>query len=202
MAPDIAYLELMRVIRARLLLGAAVSPDEHPLFRAERLALQVRKVVEGVTFDALSGVEARNGQGLAALRTKDADQLLTWLEKKRLLHLPAAQRLVKPVEGYKMVLEGGAGAAAGYDIDSTELKQMFSRASGLVHERHPERTTAASLAAETDTLEEDLRRLREWLWLHIMFLRGEGYLIQMGQYGTPSFMVPLSKQSDLPPELA
>lgn len=75
---------------------------------------------------------------------------------------------------------------------------MFSRASALLHERHPERLLEAQVIAEREALESDLQRLRDWLWLHVMFLKSKGFLVQMGQHGTPSFMTDLTRLSDLP----
>jgi hypothetical protein len=75
---------------------------------------------------------------------------------------------------------------------------MYSRASSLVHERHPEQLTDTQIESELKAIELDASRLRNWLWLHIMFLRGEGFLVQMGQFGTDSFMVSISKIGDLP----
>jgi hypothetical protein len=65
---------------------------------------------------------------------------------------------------------------------------MFSRASALVHERHPERLTKEALVTELQELERDARDLRHWLWNHIVFLGKEGLLVQMGMFGSPSFV--------------
>src|SRR4051794_32612549 len=83
-------------------------------------------------------------------------------------------------------------------MDVPALRAAWSRASALVHERHPERLDGATVATEITLLEEDARKLKEWLWLHIIFLRGEGFLLQMGQFGTPSFFVSLTRAGDLP----
>ena len=195
LGPDESYFRTMTLIRSRFSSSEASILGETPLARAERLALQVRKIVEGIAFAALSGLEARNEKVLAGHRTKSADDLLIWLNKKNLLKLPSAQRIGPAVTGFKVVMEGGAGSAAGLDQDVGSLLRMFSRASALIHEHHPERYTEAKILADLQEIEADLRKLREWLWLHIMFLCGKAFLVQMGQYGTASFMVNLTKES-------
>lgn len=91
--PYAAYEVGMTVIRARLLYLDSKPADAHPLMAAEKIAFQVRKIIEGVAFAALSAVEYRNGQMMSDHRGKDADKLLTWLAKKRLLRLPSARRV-------------------------------------------------------------------------------------------------------------
>jgi len=195
---EVAYFHSAQIMRNRFLTAAVAGENETPLARAERIAFQVRKIVEGVAFATLSGVEVRNKQTLAELRSKDADKLLIWLDRKGLLKLPTAQRVGMPLLGFQLVLEGGAGAAAGLDLDKTNLLEMFSRASSLVHERHPERLTEEKVSSELLAVENDLHRLRGWLWLHTMYLRDSAFLIQMGQYGTSSFFVNLTRSEDIP----
>ncbi len=193
--PGAAYHATMILIRNRFLAIASSVDDEQPLTRAERIGLQVRKIVEGVAYGCLSGVEYRNQQTLADQRTKDADKLLVWLISKNLLKLPCAQRIEpSPSPEYEAVLAG----AGEFDLNAGYLRSAYSRASALVHERHPERLSTSTVVAELAAIEADAERLRSWLWLHIMFLRGEGFLVQMGQFGTPSFMVPLTREADLP----
>lgn len=195
--PAPAYETSMALIRNRFIAIDQELIDETPLNRAERIALHVRKIVEGVAFSCLSGVEHRNQQTLQDQRSKDADKLLSWLHSKQLLRLPTAQRFEPPpTREYKAVLAG----AAQHDVDIDYLKSAYSRASSLIHERHPEGLTGDAIASELSAIEEDAKRLRSWLWLHIMFLRGEGFLVQMGQFGSASFMVPLTRQGDLPAE--
>jgi len=197
--PAAAYEATMAIIQRRFLAIANKPDDETALNRAERVALHVRKIVEGVAYGCLSGVEHRNQQTLKDQRSKDADKLLSWLKAKNLLKLPAAQRLEPPPSPeFKMVL-AGAGI---YDLDVDRLNAAYSRASALIHERHPERLSADGMALELAAIEQDAEQLRSWLWLHTMFLRGEAFLVQMGQAGTKSFMVSLSRQGDLPPEFA
>lgn len=185
----------MVIIRGRLIAGETDIDNDANLARAERIALHVRKIIEGVAFASLSSVEVRNKQSLEKLRTKDAVEILRWLDKKCLLKLPSAQRWGTPVPSCQMVLEGGAGAAQGLDMTSEDLVKMYSRSSSLIHERHPEKLTPDEIAKELTEIEGDLKQLKNWLWLHVMFLRGAGFLIQMGQYGTESFMVNLTKEA-------
>jgi hypothetical protein len=157
------------------------------LVRAELIALNVRKIIEGVVFASLSAAEIRNQRLLAQQRTKDPDKLLKWLRDKGLLHLPSAQRMGTLEPGFAAVLEGGKGAAAGLDVAPSELLSMYSRASALVHERHPESIVSERLSKELAAIEADLCRLKNWLWLHIMFLSGTGYLVQMVYKPHPSW---------------
>lgn len=191
MPADAAYRASMTLIRARFLALEAAPEGEAPFIRAERLALHVRKIVEGVAFSALSATEIRNAQELREQRTKDADKLLTWLDQRRLLCLPQAQRIdPAPSPGIKVTFRG----AGDEDLDLDALKAAYSRASALVHERHPERLDQGTVEGEIALLEEDARRLRAWLWLHITFLKGSAALLQMGQYGTESFLVRLDRE--------
>lgn len=193
--PVRSYERSMSLIRARLISIEALPLGEAPLLRAERIALQVRKIVEGVAFAALSAVEHRNKNILSEQRTKDADKLLSWLDHRQLLRLPSGQTLeASPSVEFKCVFSG----AANQDMKLEELKSAYSRASSLIHERHPERLTDEQILIEGALIEEDARRLRGWLWLHIMFLRGEGFLVQMGQHGTPSFFGSIMRVGDLP----
>ena len=197
--PAAAYENSMMLIRERLLAIDRTDPSETPLVRAERIGFQVRKIIEGVAYGALSAAEVRNKQVLSQQRSKDADKLLSWLHSKSMLVLPSAQRLEPPPSDEYRIVIAGAGSE---DLSLTELKSMYSRASSLVHERHPEQLTNTQIESELSAIEIDASRLRNWLWLHIMFLRGEGFLVQMGQFGTTSFMGSISKIGDLPDEFA
>jgi hypothetical protein len=132
-------------------------------------------------------------------RSKDADKLLSWLHSKSMLVLPSAQRLEPPPSAEYRIVMAGAGSE---DLARDDLKSMYSRASSLVHERHPEQLTSTQIENDLNSIERDASRLRSWLWLHIMFLRGEGFLVQMGQFGTESFMVSIKKMAELPEEYA
>ncbi len=197
--PAAAYENSMILIRERLLAIDRTDPSETPLVRAERIGFQVRKIIEGVAYGALSAAEVRNKQVLSQQRSKDADKLLSWLHSKSMLVLPSAQRLEPPPSAEYRIVMAGAGSE---DLTLNDLKSMYSRASSLVHERHPEELTRTQIESELSSIERDASRLRSWLWLHIMFLRGEGFLLQMGQFGTESFMVSISKIGDLPDEYA
>lgn len=188
----------MILIRSRFVALEPEISGEAPIVKAERYALQVRKIVEGVAYGALSAVEHRNAQVLREQRTKDADKLLTWLDQKSLLRLPSAQRIKPPIsEDHKFVLEG----AGSEDWTLDMLKQAYSRASALVHERHPEQLENNDIRNELDALVQDATKLRSWLWLHMMFLKGEAFYVQMGQFGTPSFITSLTRLADVPESL-
>lgn len=179
-------------VRYRLLILDVDLNGETPLNRAERFALHVRKIVEAVSFAALSATELKNANLLLQQRSKDASQLLAWLEHRKLLRLPEAQRLSPSSDpAFKAVFEGDPSA----NIGVTELQRMFSRASALLHERHPERLSQESLIGELQELEKDARSLRHWLWCHIAFLGGRGILVQMGMFGTASFVGLITRQN-------
>jgi transcription termination factor Rho len=108
MAAQAAYQTSMALIRERFISLDGVI-DEARLLRAERVAFQARKIIEGVAYAALSAVEHINSQTLAAQRTKDADKLLTWLNSKGMLRLPNAQRMEpSPSPDYAVTLSGAA----------------------------------------------------------------------------------------------
>jgi hypothetical protein len=197
--PAAAYESSMMLIRQRFLAIERTDAAETPLVRAEQIGFQVRKIIEGVAYGALSAAEVRNKQVLSQQRSKDADKLLSWLHSKNMLVLPSAQRLEPPPSDEYKIVMAGAGSE---DLALNDLKSMYCRASGLVHERHPEQLTSTQIENELNAIVADASRLRSWLWLHIMFLRGEGFLLQMGQFSTASFMVSISKIGDLPDEYA
>jgi hypothetical protein len=85
-----AYEALMGSVRSRFLVLDVDVDGEGALNRAERFALHVRKIVEAVSFAALSATEHKNATLLVQQRTKDASQVLAWLDQKKLLRLPAA----------------------------------------------------------------------------------------------------------------
>ncbi|WP_374566045.1 hypothetical protein [Ideonella sp.] len=185
-----AYEALMGTVRGRFLVLDVDVDGEGALNRAERFALHVRKTVEAVAFAALSATEHKNAGQLLQQRTKDASQLLAWLNRKKLLRLPQSQRLAPSTDPrYKAISDGRPTA----DLDAADLQGMFSRASALIHERHPERLSEEGLAIELQELERDARALRHWLWNHIVFLGKEGFLVQMGMFGSPSFMGHVSR---------
>ena len=192
MDPAAAYEILMGTVRGRLLILDLEVNDEGVLYRAERFALHVRKIVEAVSFAALSATEFKNGSQVLQQRTKDASQVLAWLDQKKLLRLPEAQRVTPSSDPrYGAVCEGNLPA----NVRVADLQGVFSRASALVHERHPERLSKEALKEELQELEKDARALRHWLWSHIMFLGGSGFLVQMGMLGTLSFMTLLTRQN-------
>jgi len=191
MEPGAAYETLMRTVRSRFLILDVDVSGEDVLNRAERFALHVRKIVEAVSFAALSATEFKNRGQLLQQRTKDASQVLAWLNQKAILRLPEAQRIAPSSDPrYAVVCEGNSAA----NIGVAELQRMFSRASALVHERHPERLSLESLNGELLELEKDARALRGWLWNHIVFLGGSGFLVQMGRFETPSFLTLLTRE--------
>ena len=191
MEPGTAYETLMGTIRSRFLILDVDVENETVLNRAERFALHVRKIVEGVSFAALSATEFKNASQLLQQRTKDASQVLAWLDQKKLLRLPEAQRVTRSSDPlYQVVCEGNPPA----NVGATELQKMFSRASALVHERHPERLSQETLKGELQELEKDARSLRHWLWNHIVFFEGSGFLVQMGMFGTSGFMSLLTRE--------
>lgn len=174
-APD-AYRASGLLIRKRLLQAETTTWAAEPLLEAEALGLQVRKIIESVAFMALSAAEYRNNTTLADLRTKDADKLLTLLQGRALLKLPEAQDIKPPSEpSFAMELHG----AQSRNLDLASLKRAYSRASQLVHERHPERLDQAIVASEAIKLAQDAEALRRWLWTHTMFFRGEMILVRM-----------------------
>ncbi|MBW8830922.1 MAG: hypothetical protein JF606_16140 [Burkholderiales bacterium] len=190
MDPVAAYEMLMGTVRGRLLILDV--EDESSLYRAERFALHVRKIVESMSFSALSATEFKNTSRLLQQRTKDASQVLAWLDQKKLLRLPEAQRVTPSSDPrFGAICEGNGPA----NIGAAKLQGMFSRASALVHERHPERLSQETLKREMQELENDARALRHWLWSHIVFLGGSGFLVQMGMFGTSSFMTLLTRQN-------
>jgi hypothetical protein len=192
MEPGPAYEILMGTVRNRLLSLNVDVNEETMLNRAERFALHVRKTVEAVSFAALSATEFKNKSQLLQQRTKDASQVLAWLDQKRLLRLPEAQRVTPSSDPqFGAVCEGNPQA----NIGVAELQGMFSRASALVHERHPERVSQESLNRELQGLEKDAQYLRQWLWNHIVFLGGSGFLVQMGMFGNTSFMKLLTRRA-------
>jgi hypothetical protein len=145
MDPAAAYEILMGTVRARLLIHDVDVNEEGVLYRAERFALHVRKSVEAVSFAALSATESKNTSQLLQQRTKGASQVLTWLDQKKLLRLPESQRVTPSFDPrYGAVCEGNPPA----NIGVAELQGMFSRASVLVHERHPERLSQERLSRE------------------------------------------------------
>lgn len=192
MDPGAAYATLMGSVRGRLLILDMDVFGESELYRAERFALHVRKIVEAVAFAALSATEFKNKSQLLQQRTKDASQVLAWLDQKKLLRLPEAQRVTPSSDPhYQAVCEGNPSA----NIGVTELQGMFSRASALVHERHPERVSQEILKSELQVLEKDARELRRWLWQHFVFLGDNGFLVQMGMFGSSSFISLLGRQN-------
>ena len=83
----------MAIIRSRLLSLTPIQPKVSRLVLAEHLAFQVRKIIEGIAYAALSAAERKSSQLMTKQRTKDADKVLRWLATKNLLRLPSAQRL-------------------------------------------------------------------------------------------------------------
>jgi hypothetical protein len=75
----------MSLIRQRFIALTQALEGETWLTPTGRIALQVRKIVEGVAYGALNGAEHRNQQTLSQ-QLKDADPLLGWLTGKKLIH--------------------------------------------------------------------------------------------------------------------
>jgi hypothetical protein len=189
-----AYERSMVLIRARFIHIAELATQD-AFVRAEQIGLQVRKIIESVAFSALSAAEHRNGRQLGGQRTRDAADILKWLDKKGMLKLPCACRVAPSIDPiYKAEFNGNGSV----DLDREVLESMFSRASALVHERHPERLPEHIVRNELQAIEEDSQRLRDWLWLHMIFHKNELFLVQMGQFGTPSFFGSAEKVAELP----
>jgi hypothetical protein len=162
---------------------------------SEQLALHVRKTVESVAFACLSAAEHRSRLDSLGQRNKGADHLLSWMQRKELLKLPSAQQVRRStVAGYSLEVIGQGDK----DLSLDQLKSAYSRSSSLLHERHPGAITDEWLRSTHEMLEDDARSLRGWLWQHTMFLSGSAFLVQMGQFGTTSFFVPLDRVGDLP----
>ncbi|WP_422011022.1 hypothetical protein [Reyranella sp.] len=115
-----------------------------------------------------------------------------------MLRLPHAQIFRESlVSDIRVVSEG----AQDKDWTKARLLDAFSRASALIHQKHPEELTDKYLAAAVLEIEKDARDLREWLWKHCIFLRDEAFLVQMMFDNPHHFFVSMGKFSDLPPEL-
>lgn len=187
------YESSIALIAQRLTLVAALPPDVTYL-NAEAHALHVRKTVEGLAFAALSAAEHGAGP-MVGQRTKDPIPLLAFLESKRLLTLPKAQDVTQSDGREPRIVAAGAGSR---DLHVPDLRRVWGSASEVLHERHPARLTDERLREMVANVRRDAAHLRAWLWNHITFLGGAGFLVQMGLRGTPSFMVQITKIAPLP----
>lgn len=187
-APD-AYRASGLLIRKRLLQAETIINSRgDELLQAEALALQVRKVIESVAFLALSAAEYRNKATLGEMRTKDADKLLALLQTRKMLKLPEAQDILTPSDpAYTMEVRG----AQSRNLDLSFLKGAYSRASELVHERHPDRLEQAAVASDFRQLSADSLALQKWLWTHTMFFQGEIILVRMAYPDAQRFITEL-----------
>ncbi len=186
--PQESYVFSASIIAQRLtILRGLPAPSSY--LEAETMALHVRKIVEGVAFAALSAIE-HSAAHLESWRTKDADKLLGLLESKRLLLLPTAQD-VQP---------GVATGASARNLSAKDLKAAFGLASGIVHERHPERLTNDVVAKMCAEIASTAARLDGWLWNHVTHFvrdsRQSAFLVRMGLLGVPGFFAPLTKVGD------
>ena len=188
--PAIGYQVAMRLIHARLVVVGNPAGGSLPLFRAEMAGVAVRKVVEGLAFAALSAAEHHNPKLPRSFRTKDASHLLSSLDSKGLLRLPEANDVLPPSDDTHVAILQGRPER---NLTAAKLKAMYSRASAIIHERHPERLTDQAIAQELATLEQDVRDLRLWLWTHVTFIQEEAYAIQMDRIHAQDFWISLSK---------
>lgn len=188
--PAMGYQIAMRLIHARLVAVGNPVEGSLPLFRAEMVGVAVRKVVEGLAFAALSAAEHQNPKLPRSFRTKDANHLLSSLDSKGLLRLPEANDVLPPSDDTHVAIFQGRPER---NLTVAKLKAMYSRASVVIHERHPERLTDQTIAQEVIALEQDVRDLRLWLWTHVTFIQKEAYAIQMNQINAQDFWISLGK---------
>lgn len=191
------YADSMGLICQRFHLIDSLEAGLPLLTEAETIALQVRKIVEGIAFAALSGTEHRNKSKLLNLRSKDGADIIRYLEKRQLLQLPLAQEIRKSDDpAYSLILSGRGEL----DLTADDLTSAFKLASQVIHERHPERLSLGQVTRERDRLREIAISLRRWLWTHMTTHRGEAIVVQMGLYPTEGWCGGASKIAPLPEE--
>jgi hypothetical protein len=192
-SPAELYADSMGLICQRLHLLKSLPSDVPELADAETIALQVRKIVEGLAYAALSGSEHRNKEVIIGLRSKDGADVLRSLSKRGMLHLPKAQDLSRATNpAYEIVISGRGDR----DMTEIELIDAFKLASQIIHERHPERLTLHGVRADRDKLRSITSKMREWLWTHMVSHRGEAIVVQMALYPKEGWCGTASKLAD------
>ncbi len=189
------YAASIGLVRQRLQLLGGLPTESSPLTDAETVALQVRKIIEGIAFAALSGTEHRNKEALIGLRSKDGAEIIRTLARRKMLHLPCSQDFKSSSDPAYRVIMSGRGDR---DITADELIEAFGLASRVIHERHPERLSPLKLEQEREALRAFAGRLRDWLWTHSTLHNGEAIIVQMVLYPAASWCVSASKIAPLP----
>lgn len=189
------YADSMGLICQRLHLLKNLPPDAPALTDAETVALQVRKIVEGIAFAALSGTEHRNNEALISLRSKDGAEIIRTLARRKMLHLPSSQDIRSSDEPDLRAILSGRGDR---DMSAAELAEAFKFASQVIHERHPERLSLDQLQRERDRLRHTARRMRNWLWTHATTHNGQAIVVQMGLYPAEGWCAAVNKVAPLP----
>lgn len=191
------YADSMGLICQRLHLIKSLPPGAPDLTDAETIALQVRKIVEGIAFAALSGTEHRNKEKMLNIRTKDGADIIKFLSKRGMLYLPTSQDLSSSSDpSYRLVLSGRGDR----DMTDVDLIDAFKLSSKIIHERHPERLAMSELKRDRDCLRKIAEQMREWLWTHMVSHRGEAIIVQMGLYPRDGWCGTASKIAELPDE--
>ena len=185
----------MGLICQRLHLLRTLSTDVPALTDAETVALQVRKIIEGIAFAALSGTEHRNKGTLIGLRSKDGAEIIRTLSKRKMLHLPCSQDFKSSADPAYRVIISGRGDR---DMTADDLAEAFKLASQVIHERHPERLGPERLEQERSNLRAVAERLRDWLWTHMTLHNGEAIVVQMVLYPAEGWCVAANKIAPLP----
>lgn len=191
--PSEAYTLSMSLIAQRFRVVENYATDEVSYLNAELHALQVRKIVEGVSYAALSAFEHVHGD--SGQRTSDAKKLLDWMVRKKLLVLPGAVTVERVSEASHSIRVTLSPAR---DLGPEFLDEAYVRSSDILHERHPERLDGSKLEGILRGLQADASRLRGWLWNHWMPLPDQAFLVQMGMNGTSSFWARLDKRPENP----
>ena len=132
---------------------------------------------------------------MANLRTKDGADIIKFLGRRGLLHLPTAQDLsLSPDPNFRMILSGRGDR----DMTEGDLISAFKLASQIIHERHPERLSMDAVRRDRDSLRQIAGRMREWLWTHMVSHKGEAIVVQMALYPKAGWCGTASKSGELP----
>jgi hypothetical protein len=181
--PLFRYTKAVELVAKRLRELDGASKDAS-LLDVEFHALHIVKIVEALVLEALHVADA-GGEAPSTLGKQDTLQILSVLENRRALSLPAAHDISLSKEPGVDVVSSGAGDR---NLTAGDLKHALEISRAFLGERDPGAVGEETLGAVAKESYSSATRMRGWLWNHVMVFGNHALVVQLGMLGTPSFV--------------
>lgn len=203
-SPAETYTALAYKVRSRIEFAEKILTLNVPSSqKVETVSLQGRKIIESIAYMVLVAIHERHGlKGLPrdAKAHWNAETILNRLKQKKLLALPSpsiAKRSTDP--RFKLTFEGVPAFRLTHD-DLIGIYRSFHK--GL-HEPNPyvQDDEDSFYKNLIPSLREDLARIRNFIWSHMMSIQGRGFMVVFRDDNGNMAVNSMVQAGPIPPDL-